>query len=62
MILGAGLFINSAQASPRAGTFDDPSQTVPKHSKQTVERRTFQVEIAPPLSVAARRRLHDTAP
>lgn len=64
LIIGFGLLAGSAQASPRSGTFDDPSATVPKRPNKAAHRHPapFRYEIAPPSDEAYRQRLHDTAP
>jgi hypothetical protein len=56
LILDLALFMSSAQAAPREGSFDDMRETVPKSSSVT-----FQYEIAPP-SADMRRRLQERAP
>ncbi len=64
LILGFGLLISSAQASLRAGTFDDPHDTVPERQKQPVQRLVapFRYEIPSSSNEAYSEQLHDRAP
>jgi hypothetical protein len=64
LIVGLGLLMSSAHASPRAGTFDDPNATVPKSRNKAAKAHPapFRYEIAPPADETFRQRLHDIAP